>query len=275
MASDESVIKVRGVRFGYTPKTPVIESVDAVLKPGRVTALVGPNAAGKTTLMRLMLGLLRPWSGEALMDNHPIHAMDPKARARELSYVPQSPGVRFAFTVRQVIAMGGHALRGPQDEAIDRVIADAELERLAGRVFAELSGGQQQRVLLARAELQASKGGRAMLLDEPSSHLDLRYRHALMQRLRELAQTGLAVLVVLHELDLAARYADEAWLMDQGRLVASGPWQDVLTPESLEPVYGLSLQSIRDENGGRPILVARHDSGDTMPAVTVDPGKPA
>lgn len=275
MASDESVIKVRGARFGYTPKTPVIESVDAVLKPGRVTALVGPNAAGKTTLMRLMLGLLRPWSGEALMDNHPIHAMDPKARARELSYVPQSPGVRFAFTVRQVIAMGGHALRGPQDEAIDRVIADAELERLAGRVFAELSGGQQQRVLLARAELQASKGGRAMLLDEPSSHLDLRYRHALMQRLRELAQTGLAVLVVLHELDLAARYADEAWLMDQGQLVASGPWQDVLTPESLEPVYGLSLQSIRDENGGRPILVARHDSGDTMPTVTVDPGKPA
>ena len=102
-----------------------------------------------------------------------------------------------------------------------------------------------------------------MLLDEPGSHLDLHHRHATMRRLRELARSGLAVLVVLHDLDLAARYADDAWLMDKGRMVSAGPWEQVLTPQHLEPVYRLGLRQL-DFGGDRPLLAVQPDPGDTM-----------
>jgi iron complex transport system ATP-binding protein len=146
------------------------------------------------------------------------------------------------------------------------------LTQLSDRVFAELSGGQQQRVLLTRATLQAESAGRAMLLDEPGSHLDLHHRHTTMQRLRELAhERGLAVLVVLHDLDLAGRYADDAWLMDEGTLVAAGPWDAVLTPAKLDPVYRLSLQRL-DVGEDRPLLVVAPPTAATMSGgSTTDP----
>lgn len=263
MANANPVISLNQLRFGYDV-SPVVDGVSEQLQPGKVTALVGPNAAGKTTLMRLMLGLLTPWSGTVEHDGQGVADLSPAWRARRLSYVPQRPGVRFAFTVRQVIAMGAHGLsRRVADPLIEHVIEQAGLGGIAERVMMELSGGQQQRVLLARAEVQCATEGRAMLLDEPGSHLDLQHRHAMMRRLRRLAEGGLAVLVVLHELDLAVRYADEAWLMDGGRLVAAGPWDAVLTPEVLSPVYGLSLEQI-DRGGDRPLLAVSDGFGDTM-----------
>lgn len=263
MANGDPVISFDQLRFGYDV-TAVVDAVSAKLEPGKVTALVGPNAAGKTTLMRLMLGLLRPWSGTVTMDGQGVGDLSPALRARRLSYVPQRPGVRFAFTVRQVVTMGAHGLaRRIAEPLVDRAIEQAGLGDVADRVLMQLSGGQQQRVLLARAEVQSATEGRAMLLDEPGSHLDLQHRHAMMQRLRELAVGGLAVLVVLHELDLAVRYADEAWLMDAGRLVSAGPWDKVLTPDVLGPVYGLGLEQI-DRGGDRPILTVADALGDTM-----------
>jgi len=264
MTSPTPAILLKQVRFGYDKAVPVVEAVNASLMPGRVTTLVGPNAAGKTTLLKLMLGLLRPWSGSVEVDGQPIHALTPPMRARWLSYVPQRPGVRFAFTVRQVIAMGAHGSDTKSSAPfIDQAIDDAGLGEIAGRVFMELSGGQQQRVLLARAEVQSAAQGRAMLLDEPGSHMDLHHRHAMMQRLRGIAERGLAVLVVLHDLDLAVRYADDAWLMDAGGLRAAGPWEQVLTPECLSPVYGLGLESI-ERGGARPLLAVSSALGDTM-----------
>ena len=263
MANGDPVISLDQVRFGYDVAA-VVDGVSVQLRPGKVTALVGPNAAGKTTLMRLMLGLLRPWSGTVAMDGKEVGGLSPALRARQLSYVPQRPGVRFAFTVRQVVAMGAHGLaRRVAEPFVDRAIEQAGLDDVAHRVMMELSGGQQQRVLLARAEVQSASAGRAMLLDEPGSHLDLQHRHAMMQRLRALAADGLAVLVVLHELDLAVRYADEAWLMDAGRLVSAGPWDKVLTPGVLGPVYGLGLEQI-ERGGDRPILAVAPAFGDTM-----------
>lgn len=263
MANADPIISLDQVRFGYDVSA-VVDGVSAHLEPGKVTALVGPNAAGKTTLMRLMLGLLRPWSGTVAINGKEVGPLSPAVRAKQLSYVPQRPGVRFAFTVRQVIAMGAHGQsRREADPLVDRAIEQAGLNDVADRVLVELSGGQQQRVLLARAEVQSASAGRAMLLDEPGSHLDLQHRHAMMQRLRALAAGGLAVLVVLHELDLAVRYADEAWLMDAGRLVSAGPWDEVLTPEVLGPVYGLSLKQI-DRGENRPLLAVTDGFGDTM-----------
>lgn len=263
MASPDPVILLNQVRFGYDA-SPVVDAARAELLPGKVTALVGPNAAGKTTLMRLMLGLLQPWSGSIEMDGKSVAELCPRRRAHRLSYVPQRPGVRFAFTVRQVVAMGAHGLPSHKaDPLVEDAIARAGLADLADRVLIRLSGGQQQRVLLARAEVQSATDGVAMLLDEPGSHLDLPHRHTMMQRLSQLAKSGLAVLVVLHELDLAVRYADEAWLMEGGRLVDTGPWNEVLTPEKLSPVYGLDLEQI-DRGTGRPLLTVSAGFGDTM-----------
>lgn len=270
MANGKPVISLDQLRFGYDA-SPVVDGVCASLMPGKVTALIGPNAAGKSTLMRLMLGLLHPWSGAVQVQGRGVGTLLPMERARLLSYVPQRPGVRFAFTVRQVVAMGAHGHVSRQAGAlVEEAIEQAGLADLADRVLIELSGGQQQRVLLARAEVQSAKAGRAMLLDEPGSHLDLEHRHAMMQRLRMLAAGGLAVLVVLHELDLAVRYADQAWLMNEGRLAAVGPWDEVLTPEILSPVYGLRLEQI-ERGRGRPILAVGPGIADTMLNNSVNP----
>jgi len=263
MASPDAILFLDQVRFGYDV-TPVVDGVCAKLEPGKVTALIGPNASGKTTLMRLMLGLLHPWSGTVQAGGQSVARLTPAARSRRMSYVPQRPGVRFAFTVRQVIAMGAHGKsRGEAEQCVEEAIHQAGLAGLADRVLMELSGGQQQRVLLARAQVQSALGGQAMLLDEPGSNLDLKHRHEMMQRLRQFAEQGLAVLVVLHELDLAVRYADEAWLMDAGKLVATGPWDAVLTPAVLSPVYGLDLEQI-DRKDDRPLLVVSPGLSDTM-----------
>ena len=272
MASRSSIISLQQVCFGYDA-VPVVDMVTAGLEPGKVTALIGPNAAGKTTLMRLMLGLLRPWSGKVEMDGRQIADCAPADRARQLSYVPQRPGVRFAFTVREVIAMGGHHhAKRRTDDLVDRAIDQAGLSDVADRVLMELSGGQQQRVMLARAEVQSSAGGVAMLLDEPGSHLDLRHRHGMMRRLRQIASDGLAVLVVLHELDLAVRYADEAWLMDGGKLLAAGAWDDVLTAQRLSEVYGMGIELI-DRGADRPFLAVAGETGDTIQNEIVMPPK--
>ncbi|MEX2388646.1 MAG: ABC transporter ATP-binding protein, partial [Phycisphaeraceae bacterium] len=219
-----------------------------------------PNAAGKSTLVKLMLGQLEPWAGEVSVNGQAVTALPARQRARWLSYVPQRGGVQFAFSVREVVAMGRFASAGRGEDrgvAIDAALAACDLGDVADRVFAELSGGQQQRVLIARAFAQSADEGRAMLLDEPGSHLDLRHLHGMMRLMREQAARGLAVLVVLHDLNLAARYADEVWLMDGGCLVASGGWEAVLRPAVLEPVYGLDLEAVAAgsaERGGRPVF---------------------
>ncbi|MGB0766595.1 MAG: ABC transporter ATP-binding protein [Phycisphaeraceae bacterium] len=264
MTSPNPVILLKDLSFGYDEATPVVERINAGLQPAKVTALVGPNAAGKTTLIKLMLGLLKPWSGAAELDGRAIHDVAAPTRALSLAYVPQRHGVRFGFTVREVVAMGAHAADGRAASGdIERAIREADLDAIADRVFTRLSGGQQQRVMLARAEVQSARTGRAMLLDEPGSHLDLQHRHAMMRRLGQLAARGLAVLVVLHDLDLAVRYADEAWLMHDGKLVAEGAWDAVLRPDRLGPVYGIEIERIEREHR-RPLLAVVGENGDTM-----------
>lgn len=244
---------LRGVSFGYEAGEPVVSEVSATLEPGRLCCLIGPNAAGKSTLMKLMLGQLRPWRGSLELGGRPLARLRPIERARRVSYVPQRGAMGFAFTVRQVVEMGRFAA-GPSPEVVNRAMALCDLEKLAGRVYAHLSGGQQQRALIARALAQAWEGGELMLLDEPGSSLDLWHVHRLMQLLREQARQGRAVLMAVHDLNLAARYADEVWLMDRGRMKAAGSWREVLRPELLEAVYRVGLTPLRGETGGRPVF---------------------
>ena len=239
------------VTFGYTPDTPVVRGVSASLHDGRFTAVLGPNAAGKSTLLKLMLGQLRPNAGRLTLAGEAIASIPPRRRARRISYVPQRGSVSFAFTVRRVVAMGRFSHGDPVEggPAVDAALAALQLDALADRPFHELSGGQQQRVLLARAVAQSREGGRVMLLDEPAAGLDLRHVHEAMRLVRTLAAGGLAVAVVMHDLSLAARYADDVWLIDRGELTAAGPWDAVMTTDVLEPVYGVPLRRL--ELGGK------------------------
>jgi len=246
------------VTFGYTPGRPVVRGVTAALSEGRLTAVLGPNAAGKTTLLRLMLGQLTPEAGSLTLAGEPLGRLDSRRRARLISYVPQRGSVGFAFPVRRVVAMGRFSHGEPAEggAAVDLALDALSLAGLADRPFHELSGGQQQRVLLARATAQAHGGGRVMLLDEPTAGLDLAHVHGAMRLVRRLARSGLAVAVVLHDLSLAARYADDVWLLQNGALHADGPWDAIMRPEVLEPVYGVGLRRLSiDPASARPVFV--------------------
>jgi len=253
-----AVVQVRDLYFGYEADRPVVSGLSADLMPGRLCALIGPNAAGKTTLLRLMMGQLRPWSGHVLAAGLSVWRMPPRRRASWLSYVPQRGAVSFAFTVEQVVAMGRYALAS-NSGAIEHALTACDLGAIRQRVYAALSAGQQQRVLLARAIAQCGQTGRVMLLDEPASAMDLWHVHRTMRLLGNMARSGLAVAAVLHDLNLAARYADDVWLLHEGRIAASGRWDEVLAPQVLEPVYRVGLTSVPQPGEDRPMFVTRLD----------------
>lgn len=251
------------VHFGYRAHTEVVCGVSAELSAGRVTALVGPNAAGKSTLLRLMLGHLKPRRGQVMLDGESVWAMSACQRAARLAYVPQRTMAEVALTVEQVVALGRFALP-VDDEAVAQALSVCGLSDLRDEVFSRLSAGQQQRVALARAVAQVSQvshvsspdspAGRFMLLDEPVNAMDLKHVHAALALLSKLAARGLGVLIVLHDLNLTAAYAQIVWLMNEGKLVQAGPAEAVLTPAVLEPVYGVALRSQPVEGQARPML---------------------
>ena len=240
MQSTQPIMRLIDLSFAYPGGEPVLTGITQVVEPGAVHAVIGPNAAGKSTLLRLMLGQLKPTSGQVQFDGKPVASLSAKRRAADLAYVPQRSTIGFAFSVRQVIEMGRYALK-PDAAAIDRAIERCDLKKIEHRNYTELSVGQQQRVLLARSMAQLAGGGRAVLLDELTSAMDLSHTHRVMQTLGELAREGLAVVVVLHDLNLAARYADEVWLLHNCTVTAAGSWEDVMTPAVLSPVYGVEL----------------------------------
>lgn len=240
-------MKLDQVTFSYAGDRAVVADVSASLTPGRVTGVLGPNAAGKTTLLRLMLGLRRPNPGRVELDGQSVGDLSPRLRARKISYVPQRGTVSFAYTVRRVVAMGryAHGETAGGGAAVEESLQALDLMPLAARPFVELSGGQQQRVLLARAVAQSAGGGVVMLLDEPAAGLDLRHVHGALGVVRRLArERQLAVAIVMHDLSLTSRYADDVWLLDGGRLAEAGPCERVMRPEVLEPVYGVRLRKV-------------------------------
>ena len=251
MASPEWRPELSGDRLTYMhPRAaePAVNDISLSVVPGRLLAVVGPNGAGKTTLLRLLSGALVPQTGHVRLDDRPLRDLHDRLRARALAVVPQSESSPFPVTVREMVGMGRYPHLGPWERAdsLDHTVVDRALERcavghLAERQLARLSGGERQRARIARALAQEAP---VLLLDEPTGGLDLRFRMELFHLLRELRADGLAVLVITHDLNLAARFADRLLLLDQGRARARGTPEEVLSGDTLEEVYEWPLRLV-------------------------------
>ncbi len=261
-----SVLHGRDLLLRYG-RTTVVHGVSTVLEPGRVTALVGPNGSGKSTLLRALARLHPVHDGEITVGHppRPVAQLSSRDFAREVTLFTQSRQAPPGLTVREVVAFGRHPHRrrfagpGPDDQAaVDRAMRLTGVQDKAGRPGGELSGGEMQRVWLA-ASLAQETG--VVLLDEPTNHLDLRYQIETLDLVRDLAdEHGVAVGIVLHDLDHAARVADTLLLLSAGRVHAAGDPLEVLTAENLSAVYGLRVEVGTDPLTGRLRIdpVGRH-----------------
>jgi iron complex transport system ATP-binding protein len=238
----------------------ILDSIRAGFPPGTVTALLGPNGAGKSTLLGLLAGEGEADAGRVLLDGRDLRGVSRRELAQRRAVLPQANALPFAFTVEETVALGRimQKSRGAEAEAalIDDALARTDCLNLKGRNILSLSGGEQQRVHLARVLVQLADrpadGAAYMLLDEPISALDLEHQHRTLQIVRREADQGLGVLIVLHDLDLAAAYADRAVLLAAGRCVAAGVTKEVLTAERIGKVFAVRTAEIAN-----PLLDAR------------------
>lgn len=246
-------------------KEPAVRGVSLEALAGRVTAVVGPNGSGKSTLVRTLLGRLAPERGSVTLDRRPFHDFTRREVATTLAVVPQREEPAFPLTVRDFIALGryphGSAFGGSSvadRDAIASAIARADVGTLASRNTDELSGGEWQRVRIARALAQ---GGRALVLDEPTTFLDVAHEMAVFELLDSLARTGQCILLVSHQLNLVARFADHIVLLHHGSIAAAGTPAEVMRGEVLERVYEWPLVVTRDPAVGAPVLVPLRGRG--------------
>ncbi|WP_298308744.1 ABC transporter ATP-binding protein [uncultured Erythrobacter sp.] len=224
----------------------LVEDASFALEAGTLTALIGPNGAGKTTMLRLALGLLEASAGSAQIRGRNIAAMRPIERARLLAYLPQQRPLVWPQPVRDIVALGRFAYGGGPShlssgdaDAVTRAIASCDLEGFEERAADTLSGGELSRVHLARALAAETP---VVIADEPVAALDPRYAHEVLELFKGAAGEGRAILTVLHDLSLAARYADRLIWMNRGRLVADGTPKDTLTEDRLREVFGIEAR---------------------------------
>lgn len=252
----------------------VIDGVDCTVETGTIGAVVGPNGAGKSTLLHLIASILPADSGSARLGGDRIEALPRRERARRIALAAQQVDGQVELTAEEVVLLARipHIPRLASPSRRDREVAAAALRRVgaaefADRRFAALSGGERQRVLLARALAQEPA---LLLLDEPTNHLDIRARLEALGVLRSLADAGLTILAALHDLALAAVYADTVIVLSAGRVVASGPPAEVLTPGLIAEVYGVRADVLTAPDGRTVIGFAPLAVGDPS---TAGPGR--
>ena len=231
------------VRLG---RSVILSGLDLTVAPRQLTVVVGPNGAGKTTLLRALAGLVAPWRGAATLEGRPIAALDRAERARIIAYVPQGGTVAWPIPVQSVVALGRlphgerpDGLTPAGREAVTAALAAVGMEAFAARDATSLSGGERARVLLARAFATEAP---VLLADEPVAALDPRWQLLALERLRARAQAGTSVIMVMHDLSLAARFADVVVLLDRGRVVAEGQPRETLDAARLAEVFGIEAR---------------------------------
>jgi len=257
-------LAVENLTLGYQDLV-VIEALDLLVPPAKITAIVGANACGKSTLLRSMSRLLKPRAGHVLLDGHQVHRLPAKQLARTLGLLPQSPTAPEGITVSDLVGRGRNPHQrvfsrwSKEDDAAVAAALDAtQTADLADRAVDELSGGQRQRVWIAMALAQQTD---LLLLDEPTTFLDVSHQIEVLDLLTDLNHArGTTIVMVLHDLNLAARYADHLIALAGGRLHAAGEPADVLTEECVRAVFGLDSQVIIDPTSAKPLMlpIGRH-----------------
>ena len=257
------MLSIRSLHVAYGEKE-VLHDLDLQLDRGELLGLIGPNGSGKTSLIRALSGVLKPASGEIYIGEQDLSTFSEGERARQVAVVPQSAQLPPAFTVFECVALGRTphlawlGRLGPRDlEHIQRAMQAAEISHLRDRRAGELSGGEQQRVILARALAQSCP---ILLLDEPTAHLDLHQQVNLLGLVRRMAKDqNLAVLVAMHDLNLAALYADRLVLLVDGRIRAAGRPAEVLTTDILQSAYQVPLHVHPNPQHGTPWVVLQSE----------------
>lgn len=240
----------------------VLRDITLQLQPGQILGVLGPNGAGKSSLLGALCGELTPGDGRVQLDGRALNDWAGQARARCLAVLPQASSLGFAFSVEEVVGLGRlpHASGRQRDrEIVAAALAAADAQHLVERSYLALSGGERQRVHLARvlAQLWPGEAGTTLLLDEPTSALDPLHQHTTLQAVRDFADRGAAVLVILHDLNLAARYCDQILLLEQGRCHALDTPQQVLTPMALRAVFGIDVLVQPHPERGHPLIIIR------------------
>lgn len=267
MTQAPASLTAKDISLGHRKGENLLQAVSFAVQPGELVGLVGANGAGKSSLMSVLAGLRSPREGEILLHGEPLAKIDKRERAQKLAYLPQSRLVHWPIKVRDLVALGRLPYLRPfakptatDREAIDRALAMTDTAQFADRQADTLSGGELARVLLARALAQTPT---VLLADEPTAALDPAYQFRILNLLRRAVGQGIAVVAVLHDLALAARYCDRLILLHQGGIHKAGRPADVLTEETVETVYGVRVR-IFDAGGGLSVmpidLSEKHDS---------------
>lgn len=256
--TDVSSLRLAGATVAYGER-PVLEDVDFTVPPGVFSAVIGPNGCGKSTMLKTLARTLRPRSGAALLDGRPLQRWPSRAVARRVALLPQDPVIPEGITVRSLVTRGRHPYHSPlrprvsgDAEAVAKALAATGVEEIADRPVAGLSGGQRQRVWVAMILAQDTE---FVLLDEPTSFLDVAHQIDVLHLCQDMRAAGRTVVTVLHDLNQAARYADHLVVMDEGRIVASGPPSEVLDTRLVADVFGLQAQITTDPQSGTPMVI--------------------
>jgi iron complex transport system ATP-binding protein len=241
----------------------VVEGVDLAVAAGEIVAVVGPNGAGKSSLLGVMSGDLVARAGRVELDGRPIGAWPARELARFRAVLTQDTGVSFPFTVAEVVGMGrspwaGTAAADRDDEVVADAMARAEIDHLVDRPYPMLSGGERARAALARVLAQDTP---LLLLDEPTAALDIRHQELVFRLARQRSSTGCGVVVVIHDLGLAAAHADRIAVIDGGSLVACGPPDEVLTADLLTSVYRHDIDVVTHPRTGQPLVLPHRTAG--------------
>jgi iron complex transport system ATP-binding protein len=237
-------ILCENISFKYEIQ-PVLEDISIKFGKGHLYGIIGPNGSGKTTLLKVLNRILKINFGQIIIDKVNINNLTIKEIAKKIAMVNQSTSINFDFTVEEIVKMGrySHIGRFSQESIEDKklltdIFEQFELFELGNRIFNELSGGEQQKVIIARAIAQQS---RILLLDEPTNHLDINYKIELMDLLRKYVNNGIIIIIVLHDLNLAAQFCDKIVLLNKGKIKAFGNIEDTITRENIKNVYNIDV----------------------------------
>ncbi|MFD5386296.1 ABC transporter ATP-binding protein [Streptomyces sp. NPDC127074] len=257
-AQGSTRLAAQGVSVGYGGRA-VIEDLDVTIPPGVITTIIGPNGCGKSTLLRTLTRLLKPAKGAVVLDGEDIAGLRTRDVAKKLGLLPQAPVAPEGLTVADLVAKGRHPHQSwlrqwSSDDAgvVERALAMTGVSELADRPVDSLSGGQRQRVWIS---MTLAQGTDLLLLDEPTTYLDLAHAIDVLDLVDDLHESGRTVVMVLHDLNLATRYSDNLIVMRAGSILAQGHPRDVITAELLDEAFGLRAMVMDDPVGDRPLIV--------------------